>query len=163
MGSISGAVGNVNLLRETYKKMTALGEVVKGQDFRMQVEGYSDLEFLIQASTTPPLKREVVETVGPLGVKSIQQGRFMNEVEMQITFKEVLSGIAFGALKEWTREKQYRLVTLTLVSESDNTAIDEHTWEIDDCWIELDGADLSVEDAVPLKPSGTLHGSYFPV
>jgi len=162
MGSISGVQANINLLRETYKKMSALGEVIKGQDFRMQIEGYPDLEFLIQSTTTPPLKREIVEVVGQYGVKSIQQGRFMNEVEMQITFKEVVSGAAYRALKDWAKNKKYLDVTLVLVSESNTTALDEHTWLIEDSWIELDGGDLSVEDAVPMKPSGTLHGSYFP-
>ena len=162
MGSISGVQADVNLLRETYKKMTSLGEVIKGQDFKMSVEGYSDLEFVIQSSTTPPTKREVVETYGPFGVKSIQQGRFMNEVEMQITFKETISGVVYAALTDWAKNKKYLDVTLELISESLSTPIDPHTWLIEDCWIELDGADLSVEDAVPLKPSGTLHGSYFP-
>ena len=163
MGNISGVQANVSLLQQTYKKMASLGEAIKGQDFRLQIEGYSDLEYLIQSTTTPPLKREVVETVGQLGVKSIQQGRFINEMEMQITFKEVVSGVAFTALKDWVKNKKYLEALLTLVSESNSSALDAHSWTIEDCWIELDGGDLSVEDAVPMKPSGTLHGSYFPV
>ncbi len=163
MGNISGVQANVSLLRETYKKMAALGEAVKGQDFRMEVEGYPDLEFLIQSSQTPPMKRELVETVGPFGVKCNQQGRFMNEIEMPITFKEVMSAAAYRALKTWVRDKKYLEVMLTLISESNLTASDDHTWLLEDCWIELDGGDLSVEDAVVLKPSGTLHGNYFPV
>lgn len=163
MGNISGVSANVSLLRDTYKKMAALGEAVKGQDFRLSVEGYPDLEVLVQSAQTPPTKRELVETTGPFGVKCNQQGRFMNEVEMQITFKEVLSAAAYKALTNWVKNKQYLEVNLQLVSESSSVPADDHNWTLEDCWIELDGGDLSVEDAVPLKPSGTLHGNYFPV
>jgi len=162
MGNISGVQANISLLRDTYKKMAALGEVIKGQDFALEIEGYPDLKYLVQAATTPALKREVVETVGPHGVKCNQQGRFVNEIDMQVTFKEVTSAAAYQALTSWVKNKEYREVTLTLVSESVTSASTDHTWVLEDCWIELDGGDLSVEDAVPLKPSGTLHGNYFP-
>jgi len=162
MGTISGVQANISLFRDTYRKMTALGEAIKGQDYKMQIEGYPDLQYLVQTTTTPPLKREVVDTVGPYGVKSVQQGRFINELEMQISFKEVISGAAYQALRDWVKNKKYLEVILSLVSESNQSPVDAHNWVLDDCWIELDGADLSVEDAVVVKPAGTLHGNYFP-
>jgi hypothetical protein len=163
-GSFSAVGSNITLLQETYRRAASLGEAARAQDFYMNVSGTGNelLVYLVQAATTPALKREVVETVGPYGVRSIQQGRFMNEIEMAITFKEVVSMIAFKALEKWCQNKDYLDVTLTLGSESSGLVVSAQKWLITDCWIELDGAELSVEDAVPLKLSGTLHGSYFP-
>ncbi len=162
---------DLGLLKTSFASgLQAIGEAARAQDFLMTVYGIDGtttttitdpLTYLIQAATTPAIKREVVETVGPFGVRSIQQGRFMNEIEMAITFKEVVIGIAYTALKAWIKDKNYLTVSIELKSES-NPSTAYTYWDIVDCWIELDGADLSVEDAVPLKLSGTLHGSYFP-
>jgi hypothetical protein len=164
MTTISNVVANIDLLRTSFDNAVALGESARAQDFSMKVVEYSDLTWLIQALTIPSIKREVVETVGPFGVRWIQQGRFINEIEMAITFKDVVNGIALQALQNWSENKRYLTVAIALKSESEGEATDKDIayWEISDCWLELDGADLSVEDAVPLKLSGTLHGSYFP-
>ncbi|WP_028325817.1 hypothetical protein [Desulfatirhabdium butyrativorans] len=162
MSNISGVQGNVSLLKETYKKMVSMGESAIGQDFIMTVDGYPDLQYLIQSFGIPALKRESIETYGPHGVKFVQQGKYEGAVEIPITFKEAVAGNAYQALKSWVKNKQYLDVTLTLVSESNSVGNDAHEWEIEDAWIELDNADLSVEDAVPIKPSGTLHGIYYP-
>jgi hypothetical protein len=161
---------DISLLKTSYSTgMTNLGEAARAQDFWMTITGstdaydYKDMSWLIQSMTIPSIKREVVETVGQMGVRSIQQGRFINEIEMAITFKDVVTGFALQSLKYWTRKKEYLTVTLELVSESVSKPANQYTkWEISHCWLELDGVELSVEDAVPLKLSGTLHGSYFP-
>ncbi len=162
--AITGVGANISLLRDSYLNTIALGDVARAQDFEMTVDGGSGFRWLVQAATTPALKREVVETVGQMGVRSIQQGRFMNEIEMAITFKEVVSGKAYTFLQNWSEQKLYKTVVIALKSEQAGTSKKESStyWEITECWIELDGADLSVEDAAPLKLSGTLHGSYFP-
>jgi hypothetical protein len=164
MANSGGVTASMSLLSESYSKMLSYGESARAQDFVMTVVGDANLHWLIQAATTPALKREVVEVVGPFGVRSIQQGRFINEIEMAITFKEVVSGLAYTALHAWSETKAYKTVTIALKSETQGVAADgaDGFWKIEDCWIELDGADLSVEDAVPLKLSGTLHGSYLP-
>lgn len=160
MGTIVGVEPSMNLLRTSYSNMGVLGEAARAQDFTLTFESNASITFLVQAATVPSIKREVVETVGPFGVRSIQQGRFMNEIEMAITFKENVTGYAFKFLMDWTTNKKYLLVTVKMVSESKEDGL---SWDITDCWIELDGVDLSVEDAVPMKLSGTLHGSFFPV
>ncbi len=171
MGSISGPTPSaaLALLRTSYDTgLLDKGEAARAQDFWMTIVSddtsidASGLTYLVQAATTPAIKREVVETVGQMGVRSIQQGRFINEIEMAITFREVVKGAAYKILKAWTKGKKYFEVTLELRSEATATSTTNRKWVITDCWIELDGADLSVEDAVPLKLSGTLHGSYFP-
>ncbi len=163
MSNISGVQGNTSLFKQTYKKMLSLGEAALGADFTMTVEGYPDLQYLIQAFGIPAMKREPVEIFGPHGVKFVQQGKYEGSVEIPVTFKEAVAGNAFQAIKSWIKNKQYLEVTLTLTSESNPIGNDAHNWIIEDAWLELDNVDLSVEDgAVPLKPSGTLHGTYYP-
>jgi hypothetical protein len=160
--TITNTVGNISLLQTSYStSIQKIGEVARAQDFLLTFPGdeTSVIQYLVQSATTPAIKREVVETVGPFGVRSIQQGRFINEIEMAITFKETVTGAGLVFLQAWTRDKKYQEVKISLVSESTDKA---PSWTITECWIELDGADLSVEDAVPLKLSGTLHGSFFP-
>jgi hypothetical protein len=168
--TITNTVGNISLLQTSYStSIQKIGEVARAQDFLLTFPGddTSVIQYLVQSATTPAIKREVVETVGPFGVRSIQQGRFINEIEMAITFKETVTGAGFVFLQTWARDKLYQIVTVSMISESTGDSATAPTskapsWTITECWIELDGADLSVEDAVPLKLSGTLHGSFFP-
>ena len=173
MGSpISNTAANIGLLQTSYNtSIQTIGEVARAQDFLLTFAsgtGTSDstqnviIQYLVQSATIPAIKREVVETVGPFGVRSIQQGRFMNEIEMAITFKETVTGAGYAFLQTWTRDKLYKEVTVSMVSESRSSSTECPSWTVTECWIELDRADLSVEDAVPLKLSGTLHGSFFP-
>jgi len=135
MSNISGVQGDVSLFKETYKKMLSLGEAALGQDFVMTVEGYTDLQYMVQTFGIPTMKREPVETFGPHGVKFVQQGKYEGSVEIPITFKEVISGNAFQAIKSWIKNKEYLEVTLTLTSESNQAGNDAHNWIIEDAWL----------------------------
>lgn len=157
MGNIAGVNENIGLVRKSYRKFVSLGEGATSDDFRMMVEGYPDLEFLIQATQLPPVKREPIEGFGPHGVGFTQQGRFVNVQEVPITFKEVLSGEVYKAVREWVLKKLYLRVTLALLGESEPQSNANNTVVLEDTWIELEGVDLSVEDATLVKPTGTLH------
>lgn len=161
MANISNVSGNVSLVKKSYKKLLALGEGVAGDEFKMTIEGYPDLPYLVQTSQLPALMRENMETFGPHGVQFNQQGRFKNAQDIPITLKEVISGVAYKALREWVKEKKYLKVVLGLVGESFSTSNEHNTVVLEDCWIEIEGTDLSVEDGGTLvKPSGTLHANW---
>ena len=158
MANISNVNNNIANVNGSYKKLLALGEGTKGDDFRMTIEGYSDLEFLIQATQLPELKREMIETYGPHGVKFNQIGKFINAGDMTITFKEVIDGVAYQFLREMIKEKKYLEINLALISESMPDSVQGTTCKMSDAWIEIDALDLSVEDGTTLvKPSGTIH------
>lgn len=158
MANIAGVAQNIPNVNKSYKKLLGMGEGTKGDDFRMTIEGYNDLEFLIQTTELPDLKREVLETYGPHGVKFIQTGKFLNAGDMAISFKEVITGKAYQALREMIKEKKYLKIELALISESQPSSVIPTTITLEDCWIEIDKVSLSVEDGTQLvKPAGTIH------
>lgn len=161
MANISNVEGNVPLLKKSYKSWVALGEKVTGNEFKMAIEDYPDLTYLVSNVQLPPMQREPVEMYGPGGVKFVQQGRFINAQEVPITFEEVLEGKTLEALRDWVTNKYYKKVTLGLVGESKTTSAESTTVVMEDCWLSLDGVDLSKEDgAVVVKPSGTLYANW---
>lgn len=161
MPNISNVQQSIPLVKSSYKNLVAMGEGAKGDDFRMTIEDYPDLEFLVQATQLPAIKREMIETKGPHGVMFNQQGNFMNAQDIAITFKEVIEGKALGAIREWVKEKKYLQVTLALISESRPESDYANSIVLEDAWIEIDAVDLSVDDTTALvKPAGTIHGNW---
>ena len=159
MSLISGTA-NVPLVKRSLRKFTALGEKATGDDFRMVVDGYPDLEFLVQSVQMPPAKREMVEIVGPHGVQVQQQGKIMNAHEIPVTFIETVEGDALKAIRQWVKNKEYHTVNLALVSEESPNSNEWTSVTLEGCWIESEGIELSVEDNAPLKPTGTLHANW---
>lgn len=161
MANISGVEANIPLIKKSYKKFVALGERVTGNEFKMVIEDYPDLTYLVSTVQLPMMQREMVELYGPSGVKFMQQGRYINAQDVSITFEEVISGKMYEALRDWVKNKQYLKVTMGLVSESQTTSSEFTTVVMEDCWIELEGVDLSKEDgAAAIKPSGTIHANW---
>ena len=161
MPNISNVQQNVPLVKNSYKNLVSMGEGAKADDFRMTIEGYPDLEYLVQSTQLPALKREMIESKGPHGVMFNQQGNFMNAQDITIAFKEVISGKALEALRSWVTNKEYLQVTLALVSESQPESVYANSVVLEDAWIEIDAVDLSVDDTTVLvKPSGTIHGNW---
>ena len=157
MPNISGVNENIELVKKTYQKFLALGEGATGEDFRMTFDGYPNLEFLVQTTQLPPLEREPIEGFGPHGVQFVQQGRFKNAQEVPVSFKEVISGEAYKAIRECVKSKKYLTVTLALLGESETKSNQHNTVVMEDTWISLEGVDLDVETAALVKPTGTLH------
>jgi len=161
MPNISNVQQNVPLVKNSYKNLVSMGEGAKGDDFRMTIEGYADLEYLVQSTQLPAIKREMIESKGPHGVMFNQQGNFMNAQDITITFKEVITGKALEAIRDWVKQKRYLQVTLALISESLPESVIANSVVLEDAWIEIDAVDLSVDDTTTLvKPSGTIHGNW---
>ncbi len=161
MANISNVEGNPSVIKKSYKKFLALGERLTGSEYKMTIEGYSDLTYLVASTQLPAMQREVVELRGPQGIDFSQQGRFINKQDVSITFMEVLTGRMFEQLREWVKKKSYLKVTIGLVSESQTESSKHATVVLEDCWIEIDATDLSDEDSTTaVKPSGTLHANW---
>jgi hypothetical protein len=161
MANVSNVNQSIPLVKQSYKNLVSLGEGAKGDDFRMVIDEYPDLEFLVQATQLPALKRELIESKGPHGVMFNQQGNFMNAQDITVTYKEVISGKTLEALRDWVKNKKYLQVNLSLVSESQPEATAANSVVLEDAWIEIDAVDLSVDDTTVLvKPTGTIHGNW---
>lgn len=157
MGNISGVVSGVPLVKAKYAGLLALGEGATSEDFEMVIGGFASLTFLIQTTQIPNLAREQIETFGPHGVQFVQQGRYKNIAEIPISFKEVVSGIVYTQLRLLVINKTYVDIDLFLNNEA---GIPGLVLNMEDCWIELEGVDLSVEDATLIKPTGTIHANW---
>jgi len=157
MSNISNVVGNIPLAKEAYTRLLGYGEGATADDFEMTIAEFPDLSFLVQTTQLPAMAREPIETYGPHGVQFVQAGRYKNAVEVPISIKEVIEGIAYEAIRSWVKEKKYLEVELALVSESGGSGVNV---VLEDCWLELEGVDLSVEDSTLVKPTGTLHANW---
>lgn len=161
MANITGVVGNIPKIRHSYRKTASYGETAVSDEWILTIEEYPDLRYLLQNFQIPPVIREAVETYGPQGTKFVQQGRYNNSQDIPITFKEVITGLAYKAIREWVKEKKYLTVKLALAGESYPTSVESNSWLLEDCWIELEGVDLSYEDGASIvRPSGTLHANW---
>lgn len=158
MANISDSIGNVPFVKKKYKKLLGLGEGVASDEFTMTFEGNNDIQYLVQSTQMPQLIRENMETYGPMGVQFNQQGRFKNAQDVPITFKETIKGHAYRFLRDWVINKKYLTIKLMMNGESFPNGNPDTTITLEDVWIELDGADLSVEDGASIvRPAGTLH------
>lgn len=161
MPKITGAVGNVDTFRQSYDKLVAKGEGLLGTDFKMTIENYPDITVLVQATQIPPMNREMVETYGPLGVRFLQAGNWNNAAEIPTTFKEVIKGDVYTMVRDWIVNKRYLKVTLEMAPESLPEGVAPLKFVMHDCWLNLDGVDMSVEDrAAIVKPAGTLYANF---
>jgi len=158
MANIKTQRANVSLVKRSYKNLLAMGEGINGADFRMIFEGYPDMEFLVQMTQLPGIKRETIESKGPHGVGFKQQGNVINSDDITVTFKEVVTGKAYEFLRDVVLNKKYLDIILSLVSETAPDGLPATSVMLEDCWIEIDGTDLSVEDGTTIvKPNGTIH------
>ena len=160
MPNISNVVGNLSLAKTVYSKLLGYGEGATGDDFEMTISEYPDLAFLCQTTQLPAMARENIESYGPHGVKFNQQGRYINAQDVPVSFKEVITGKSYEALRECVKEKKYLDVEIRLKSESNESGAESTTVLLEDCWLELEGVDLSVEDATIVKPTGTIHANW---
>lgn len=161
MANISGVYGNIRKIRHGYRKLLSYGEGIVADEFALTIEGYPDLRYLCQSVSLPQLMRENVETYGPQGVQFNQQGRFKNAQEIPISFKEVIRGLAYQAIRDWVKNKKYLTCYIALIGESFPTSNRNTTLRLEDCWLELDAVELSVEDGTTIvRPQGTLHANW---
>ena len=157
MSNISNVVGNVPAMKAKYSSLLALGEGATSEDFEMVIDSDDDLKLLVQTSQIPALAREQIETFGPNGVQFVQQGRFKNIAEVPISFKEVITGVVYRKIRGLVVNKSYVDIELSLINEAGEVGFE---LALEDCWIELEGVDLSVEDATLVKPTGTIHANW---
>lgn len=160
MANISTNSGNVPYIKTGYKKLLGLGEGVTGEEFLMEFENNSNIKFLVQSAQIPAVQRDNIESRGPLGVQFNQQGAYKNAQDITITIKEVVKGVAYAFIRDWVVNHRYLTVKLTLTGEK-FSANASTSWILEDCWIECEAAELSVEDSTTLvRPSITLHANW---
>lgn len=161
MANIHDVYGNVPVIKRGYKKLLGLGEGLVSDEFIMEFEGNSNVRFLVQSTQLPALMRENIESYGPQGVQFNQQGRFKNAQDISITFKETIKGHVYAYLRDLVTNKKYVTIKLTAAGESFLNGNSFNAVRLEDCWIEMEAAEFSVEDGASLvRPSGTLHANW---
>lgn len=161
MANITDVHGNIPTLKKGYKKLLGLGEGLVSDEFIMEFEGNENMRYLVQITQFPALAREIAETYGPQGVQFKQATRFKNAQDVPITFKETIKGHAYEFLRDLVANKKYITIKLTAAGESFLDGNPHAAVRMEDCWIEIDGVDLSVEDGASLaRPAGTIHANW---
>lgn len=161
MPKITGAVGNTEVFRKSFNKLVSKGEGLIGTDFKMTFEQYPEITVLVQTTQIPPVLREMIETFGPHGVRFLQAGNYNNAAEIPISFKEVIKGESYQMIRDWIVNKRYLKVTLEMDPESLPGGSAPLKFIMHDCWLNIDGVDLSVEDRASIvRPAGTLHANF---
>jgi hypothetical protein len=158
---LDNITANLDLIRTSYKNTVAMGPAVNGAAFRMIIREYPKLEFLIQATQLPELKREMIEATGPFNIKFRQYGEVQSCGQVTISFKEVISGKCYEAIRKIVLEAKPVSITLALLPEENAESVPANTVDLKDCLIEFDAVDLSVEEGASMvKPTGVIHYSW---
>ncbi len=156
------SMGNLPLLKNSLNEFVALGHKQLSSDFIFTMQGFEDIKTLVQAIQIPVVGRNPVELYAPYGVKFQQQGSADTAGEMPITFVETVHGDIYQRLRDSSRKRLYWNANLTMSCEELPGSTAPLSFNIYNCWIKLDAADLSTEDQnTALKPSGTLYYSWF--
>lgn len=154
--------GNIPLLKKSLNAFVALGHKAKSSDFEFVMRGFEGIKTLVQAVQIPVVGREPIELFAPYGVKFQQQGSPNTSGEMPITFLETVHGDVYKRLRESSMRRCYWDATLTLNCEELPSGVAPLKFNIYNCWIKLDGVDLSTEDqSAVIKPAGTLYYNWF--
>ena len=161
MAQMPGVIGNVPVIKKSWDRIVGLGEGMVGNEFIMTFEGNDNVRFLVQTSQFPALQRANVETYGPHGVMFRQQAWYQNAQDISVSFKETIKGHAYQFLRSMIQKKLYITIKLAAAGESYLNGNPHAAVILYNSWIELDAADLSVEDGTSLvKPSGTIHANW---
>lgn len=153
--------GNLALIKNALNAFVAMDHKALSSDFTFVMHGMEELTPLVQVAQVPAQGRDVVELFGQFGVKFNQQGSWQNAGEMPITFLETVHGALMKRLRESGEKKIYFNCTLTLNCEQLPLGVQPLKFTLYNCWIKLDGTDVSTEDInTPIKPAGTLYYSW---
>lgn len=163
MAGFSNAAGNMGFLKQKFLKNVNAGEKMMGAEFKMTLDEYPEMEYLIRSTQMPAMGRAEVEDFGQNGLKINQQGTVENSGEVAVTFAETISGEGLRIIREIIREKKY--VNVNIESTPESTAgvgADSHKFKLEFCKFRTDAIDLSTEDtAAVVKPSLTIGYNWF--
>lgn len=156
MSGLKNAKGDVGMLRNSYKKRIAAGEMVLGSEFKMSFLGQNQLlEVMVRTTQTPEYKRQEVEDFGPMGMGINQQGPLINKGQITVTCVEDLNGSVMEFVRDCVVNKKHVDIELQQTPESlGGSAPDALIHKMFDCTIGSEAVDLSTEDnTVLVKPS----------
>lgn len=150
--------GNVGFLKKAYKQDKALGQKLKGYEFKLTIEGYEHLTPMVRSAQFPAIKRTPVEDKGAMGVSVPSHGALENSGEITITFIETVKGDLLKALRQIIVNGEEPKITMEATPESTaGEAPKSLIFEMEDCLLACDAIDGSTEDtAALLKPSVTV-------
>jgi len=144
MASFSTNHGEPKLMKAALLKALAAGERIPASQFKMTFDGESGMEYIVDATQIPPMKRHVMETFGHMGVKINQQGSFDNAGEITVTLSETLTGKALKFVRDAVLQKKYMDITITITPET-LAGAEAIEVKLTACFIASDAIDLANE------------------
>lgn len=137
------SAGNASTAKQLLIKHRQAGEKVLAAEYKVDFEGYPDLSIVVTNCQMPAYRRTMVETHGPLGTKSNQQGPIENAGEFPAQIAQTIKGKQLRLLRQLVRDKIYiKTITVAMTPESSNAeAVDGCVME--ECWISIDALDFA--------------------
>lgn len=150
MGQMSTESDDLDLVKESFSKVVNYGEYQTGDAWKLEIDGYDDLTWLVLNVQIPEVTRTRIEDFGPMGVQINRPGKIKNAVDITMTFKEVRAGNSLDTLMELAKTGKFFDFTLTLLPDGEPK-------RYEDCFIEtLNALDLAYEDNTVCKPNVTI-------
>lgn len=141
--SLRGQKGNPAYLKQQLMKHRQAGEKQLACQFRVKIEGYPDLDILCAAAQLPALKRVLVESNGPMGTQSNQQGPLENAGVATWQIHETIKGDTLRTLRKLIKNGEtVPSVKLEMTPESAGGSVTGGI-ELLECWFETDSVDFA--------------------
>lgn len=156
MSGLANAKGDVGMLRNSYKKRVAAGEMVLGSEFELRFIAQDKiLSVLVRTTQVPEYKRQEVEDFGPMGLGFTQQGPLINKGQIAVSCVEDLTGSVMKFVRDSVVNKTHINIELHQTPESlGGKSPDPLIHKMYDCTVGCDAVDLSTEDnTVMIKPN----------
>lgn len=140
---LSGVKGNTAAIKQKLIKHRQAGEKALAAQYKMTFEGFPDLEIVVASTQLPGIRRAQVESYGPMGTKSDQQGPVENGGEFTAQIFQTLKGKQLKTLREMVKNKTViKSIDVALTPESTNLETIDGV-KLEECWIAVDAVDLA--------------------
>lgn len=155
---LRGQQGNPDVLKQRLIKWRQAGEKALASQFEVDVEGYPDLGLKFTNVQYPAMKRALVESFGPMGTQSNQQGALENYGTCTAQIVETITGDTLRTLRQLVRDGV--VIDAIQIRQTPESAGGKAVGgvELQDCWIEVDSSDFANDSVTEiLKLPITIH------
>lgn len=150
MGQMSTESDDLALVKESFSKVVNYGEYQTEDAWKLEIDGYDDLTWMVTNVQIPEVTRTRIEDFGPMGVQITRPGKIKNAVDITMTFKEVRQGASLDDLMKIAKDGEFFDFTLTLLPDGEPK-------RYEDCFIETNNAlDLGYDSNAIMKPNVTI-------
>lgn len=140
---LAGVKGDSAFVKQKLIKHRQAGEKALAAQYRMAFEGFPDLEIAISNTQLPQMRRAHVESFGPLGTMSPQQGPLENAGEYTAQVYQTIKGKQLKALRQMVKNKTVIKSIIIAMTPESLSGADADGVKLEECWIAVDATDFA--------------------